>query len=721
MAGSSKLSRRTVVSCCAEAGSNGGCGSGRCRRGVLPAPSCGMGGNIADGAWCLPPLRGIRARFRASVAVCIAAARGGGYIEGMPKSMRKRLGVAGLLLMCALSGTWGQVATWDDDLQAHWAAALDHLNMTTNAPAFDRDVAEPLLVLPVARRVLEDPLRVMTLGDEVVYASDTYGLSGLMAHAGRWLSLDATQESGAVNTEVATIGAVERLDALPDFLTNFLGAVRAAEALRLHAFQAVAPTDALHVACSLLGGIYNAEDDAAVREVMARAGFATNLIQRVIAEGQVLDPEPGARYTVDVIRSVDSEALLSGALLLEAASRRLAEAVGPWPDKPRRIETDLGPAWIGSPGDDVYDESAVLILEPGGNDRYYGSAGVAHGLDATPVAVIVDMGGHDTYEAEGLLGAGTALFGYALLYDLAGDDRYAAAYCGQGAGLFGIALLEDGGAGCDDYRAQAMSQGAAYAGLGLLRDGGGNDRYDVGFYGQGMGGVRGCGLLVDRAGDDRYHAGRVRHDYDRHDDRYLSLAQGFSIGMRPFAGGGVGILLDHSGHDSYEADVYGQGASYWYSLGMLLDVSGEDVYTIYHYGQGSGIHLSTGLLADGGGDDRYTGFALSQGNAHDYAVGILADASGNDSYDADTYAQARAMNNAFALLLDRSGDDSYAARRVESSQGIGHDGDLREYGSLAVLMDLAGHDRYSCGATNGHALLRPNFGVIYDVGTRNDK
>jgi hypothetical protein len=30
-------------------------------------------------------------------------------------------------------------------------------------------------------------------------------------------------------------------------------------------------------------------------------------------------------------------------------------------------------------------------------------------------------------------------------------------------------------------------------------------------------------------------------------------------------------------------------------------------------------------------------------------------------------------------------------------------------------MDLGGVDRYSEGATDGARLLRPNFGVIYDV------
>ena len=34
-------------------------------------------------------------------------------------------------------------------------------------------------------------------------------------------------------------------------------------------------------------------------------------------------------------------------------------------------------------------------------------------------------------------------------------------------------------------------------------------------------------------------------------------------------------------------------------------------------------------------------------------------------------------------------------------------------GSLALLIDLGGDDHYTCGATNGAALQRPDYGVVY--------
>jgi HEAT repeat protein len=197
--------------------------------------------------------------------------------------------------------------------------------------------------------------------------------------------------------------------------------------------------------------------------------------------------------------------------------------------------------------------------------------------------------------------------------------------------------------------------------------------------------------------------------------QYFSLSQGFAYGMRPFMGGGVGILCDLKGDDHYVADVYGQGASYWYSTGLLLDVEGNDVYQAYQYCQGAGIHLSSGLLVDWSGDDEYSAAHICQGAAHDYSVGILIDRAGNDRYTGLTTAQGAAINNSFALLLDKSGDDFYAARDVKQSQASGHDGGKREYGSIALLLDLAGNDVYSQGQTNNEMWLKPLYGAGLDT------
>ena len=86
---------------------------------------------------------------------------------------------------------------------------------------------------------------------------------------------------------------------------------------------------------------------------------------------------------------------------------------------------------------------------------------------------------------------------------------------------------------------------------------------------------------------------------------YQSFAQGFGMGIRDYAPGGIGEPLNSSGNDLYYTEIYGQGCSYWFSLGLLGDLAGDDTYILAQYGQGSGIHLSAGILYDEQGNDHY--------------------------------------------------------------------------------------------------------------------
>ena len=81
---------------------------------------------------------------------------------------------------------------------------------------------------------------------------------------------------------------------------------------------------------------------------------------------------------------------------------------------------------------------------------------------------------------------------------------------------------------------------------------------------------------MDATGNDRYLSGGRLPNFDNHDRRFNCFAQGFAMGMRPFAGGGVAALVDMAGSDTYQADVFGQGAAYWYGAGLLLDRMGDD-------------------------------------------------------------------------------------------------------------------------------------------------
>jgi HEAT repeat protein len=66
------------------------------------------------------------------------------------------------------------------------------------------------------------------------------------------------------------------------------------------------------------------------------------------------------------------------------------------------------------------------------------------------------------------------------------------------------------------------------------------------------------------------------------------------------------------------------------------------------------------------------------------------------------------------MLFDRQGEDSYTGTSTNQSQASGHDGGRREYGSIALLLDLAGKDVYSQGWTNNSLWTKPNHGAGLD-------
>ncbi len=379
-----------------------------------------------------------------------------------------------------------------------------------------------------------------------------------------------------------------------------------------------------------------------------------------------------------------------------------------------QVETDtpLGKIIVGGAGHNVYSNEAFLIIDTGGDDTYLNSAGGANGLVGRPISIVIDLGGNDQFISKRSFSQGSGVFGIGILAALGSNCTFQAKHLSQGAGFFGCGLLMTG-EGKQTFEADTFCQGAGMFGAGILWQRGGDTTYKAAEMAQGFGGTSGLGLLLDESGDDSYFAGG-KYPCGWLPNHFFSLSQGFGYGMRPFAGGGIGILCDLKGDDHYVSDVYGQGASYWYSVGLLLDAEGNDTYDAYQYCQGAGIHLSSGALIDWSGNDTYTAGHICQGAAHDYAVGMLIDRAGDDKYTGDTTAQGAAINNSFALLLDRAGNDSYTGTDTNQSQAAGHDGGKREYGSIALLLDLGGQDHYSQGQTNNTIWLKPLYGAGLD-------
>ena len=592
----------------------------------------------------------------------------------------------------------------------HLDAALGQLNMGRSDLGFKKDYVAARLVSERARKCLSEPLSLATYGDAVMAAVEEDRIPALLLDA-----LELTNGPDVVSTSDEWSGDLPQELRTP--IESFVGEAFVISRQVETAFDGLSDPERRYLAGRACRNIWDPDLYAGIDGVLKNAGVDDATLKVLDDQEDALDPEPAVTRWLDGVEAIHMAKLShAGAALYRAAVKLSNELqkIDRWPQKVVRVESPFGEILVGTEQPDRHEEPAFLVLDPGGDDRYGDGPGAANGLKARPLAVVIDLGGDDQYTSKGLVGAGAALQGCSVVLDLAGRDIYRAEWAGQAAALQGVAVLEDG-EGHDRYRGSAFSQAAAIVGMAWLHDRDGSDRYDVGYYGQGFSGVRGAAVLADRAGADVYHAGGGIADRGRHDDHALTLAQGFSIGSRPFAGGGMAALVDLAGNDTYKADIYGQGVSYFYAIGMLLDAGGNDTYVMHHYGQGSGIHLSSGLLGDYGGNDTYSGYILAQGNAHDFSVGMLVDHQGDDTYTADHHAQGRALNNGLGVLMDSAGNDAYFGRQPDQCQGVGNNGGTREYGSLGILCDLGGKDRYTCGAEDGARLLRPLYGIVYDL------
>ena len=351
------------------------------------------------------------------------------------------------------------------------------------------------------------------------------------------------------------------------------------------------------------------------------------------------------------------------------------------------IHTPLGEILIGGPNNNHYmGKMPLLLIDLGGNDQYRFE-------EYSPFNVIIDLSGNDAYNSteKGWLGAG--VIGIGFLVDLKGDDLYQGQDFAFGAGFLGVGVLLDR-EGNDRYISGMFSQGAGAMGLGLLCDHGGNDFYQSILYSQGFGFVGGGGFLLDYRGNDTFFAGGVIPDYREKSGAFQTFSQGFGLGIRPFASGGIGILYNGEGDDSYEGSYFSQGSAYWLSIGMLIDQKGNDRYKARRYSQGAGTHWAIGVLIDYEGNDHYRSWGVSQGCGHDRSIGILWDGQGDDHYYAEWLSQGAGNDSGRGLLIDEKGNDIYEAGG-DGTQGCGKFDARRDEGSIGLLVDGDGEDIFS--------------------------
>ena len=360
---------------------------------------------------------------------------------------------------------------------------------------------------------------------------------------------------------------------------------------------------------------------------------------------------------------------------------------------------------LGTDADNVYDMSRIhAVLDPAGNDEYRWPD-TPGSRRSSADRVVIDHDGDDRYLGETpFSGPGAGVFAGSLIDDHAGDDVYESPHAGSiGFGLFGVGVIIDR-AGHDTYTNtgpdSGWSLGAGFYGVGLLIDHAGNDVYHAEKLAQGVGGPRGLGAILDARGADTYRANGPNFPSAYGTPGvFLGMSQGFGIGVRGYAAGGVGLIDDARGDDRYMAGEFSQGGGYYFGLGMIRDRAGDDLYAGNRYGQAFAAHQAAGVLIDDAGDDLYRSMtAASQSGAWDESVTMLIDRSGNDAYGCDSLGLGAASMQALSVFLDLAGDDRYSAGNRATLGTSGADTyhfDTTGVYSFSAFLDLgSGRDAY---------------------------
>jgi len=426
----------------------------------------------------------------------------------------------------------------------------------------------------------------------------------------------------------------------------------------------------------------------------------------------------------DVARDLDEQSLYySAQKAVQAAhdaARELKALVGKAPEKYAgvsiRFETPLGRIVVSGTSNDSHEHTdAAVLIDLGGDDTYTGSVGATVSLDV-PISIAIDLSGDDLYrcDQDRTITQGAGVFGAGILIDLAGNDTYTAKRGAQGYGLFGLGLLADY-EGDDKYSLKYSGQGAGYFGIGLHLDALGNDTFYVYGDGQGYGGTGGVGVLANLSGDDSYTAEPLaekagRPDYHSQNKIAVNQAQGCGAGMRADGShghawaGGLGALIDIDGNDKYESGNWSLGTGYWFGTGLVYDGAGDDSYRSVCFSQASGAHFCIGAIFDEGGNDRHVMYETAVSGlcfGWDFCIAMLIDKGGDDHYESRNTGLGNAQIRSNALLIDIGGNDTYALS--PRAQGFGAARFLASYAAPS----------YQYGP---YSLYGNSIGLLLDIG-----
>jgi hypothetical protein len=401
--------------------------------------------------------------------------------------------------------------------------------------------------------------------------------------------------------------------------------------------------------------------DSAIRKIgdAEKAGAAYDAAYRLALNIEVTEETRAAMSGVELSDLMGGAGMLAGALDLSYSIFEKAEKDEKEQTFSFAWETPFGVIELNGADDHTYTGDAYfLIIDTGGADTYHAGAGTTPDV---PISVIIDLAGDDHYTAKETKSFGVGILGYGMLLDCAGNDVYEGRNTCFGVGSFGAGILIDR-AGNDTYTVRRLGQGAGVFGVGVLSDVAGDDKYNCFHQAEGYGATKGFGALIDKEGDDVYYADDKKLDFPSPQTPHhnTSLAQGVGFGARSSSlAGGIGVVVDGKGNDTYSAGLFAQGAAYWYALGMLVDFEGNDSFRAVWYNQGSSAHYAVGALCDLGGNDVYRPGIQGMGAGHDQSTGFLYDAKGDDLYEGGGNIAGHGGWNAIGVFWDGDGEDVY--------------------------------------------------------------
>jgi hypothetical protein len=308
--------------------------------------------------------------------------------------------------------------------------------------------------------------------------------------------------------------------------------------------------------------------------------------------GHTLADRGTGRQLCDLMEKMDRSALLNAAnALAPIADVRFLEQLKSIPEDGdvqvagvtgrvvAKINTPAGAIVVGGKGPNTYEldkmrDVAAVIDLGGGNTYYEGTVGIDR-----PVLLVVTLGGNNTFSGSQPGIQGGAVLGVSMLLTVGDNNSYEAQDIAQGSALAGVGIQIDYGAH-NRYRGVRRLQGQALGGVGIMLGRGGHNDYHAALWAQGMGGPLGFGLLDNAKGNNHYYCGGMwRNSYYPETPGYEGWGQGVGGGLRAVADGGVGVILDGGGENTYEFDYLSHGGGYWCGLGFARDFAAVGVAT----------------------------------------------------------------------------------------------------------------------------------------------